>query len=170
MKIFKYITKKREAIKRKKISKDLILIGKKNVLDNGCGKYGSWNYDETPTLQITRIDKIYDQDSHKLEFKRNSFDIVVFSGVINYLENPVKAIEECYRVLKPKGFLLISSTNPSNIFKLLKGFKTETILLTLSGLKKMCQYVGFKIKFEQLIDFKFIQNKRKMMIYLICQK
>ncbi len=168
--IFKNITDKRKEIYRKRIVKDLISIRRKKVLDNGCGKYGSWDYNKTPTLQITRIDKIYGQDSHRLEFERNYFDIVVFSGVINYLENPVKALEECYRVLKPKGLLLISSTNPNGLFKLFKGFKTETMLFTLSGLKKLCKYVGFKIKFEQLIDFKFIQNKRKMIIHIICQK
>jgi len=170
MKIFQYIDNKRKEILRKRIIKDLILIAKRNVLDNGCGKYGSWNYNETPTLQITRIDKIYGQDSHKLEFERNTFDIVVFSGVINYLENPVKALKECYRVLKPKGLLLISSTNPNSLFKLFKGFKTETILFTLSGLKKLCQRIGFKIKFEQLIDFELVPNKRKMIMYLVGKK
>lgn len=170
MKIFQSIDNKRKEILRKRITKDLILIAKKNVLDNGSGKYGSWNYKETPALQITQIDKIYGQDSHKLKFERNFFDIVVFSGVINYLENPVKALKECYRVLRPKGFLLISSTNPNSLFKLFKGFKTETILFTLSGLKKLCLHAGFKIKFEQLIDFEFVQNKRKMIIYIICKK
>ena len=170
MKIFQYIDNKRKEILRKRIIKDLILIAKKNVLDNGCGKNGSWNYKETPTLQVTPIDKIYGQDSHKLEFERNSFDVVVFSGVINYLENSVKALKECYRVLKPKGLLLISSTNPNSLFKLFKGFKTETILFTLSGLKKLCQHVGFKIKFEKLMDFELVPNKRKMIIYMVCKK
>jgi len=170
MKIFQSIDNKRKEILRKRITKDLILIAKKNVLDNGCGKYGSWNYKETPALQITSIDKIYGQDSHKLKSERNSFDIVVFSGVINYLENPVKALKECYRVLKPKGLLLISSTNPNSLFKIFKGFKTETILFTLGGLKKLCQHVRFKIKFEKLIDFEFVPNKRKMIIYLVCKK
>lgn len=168
--IFKDITDKRKEILRKRIVEDLISIGRKKVLDNGCGRHGSWNYNKTQDLQITNIDKIYNQDCHKLEFERNSFDVVVFSGVINYLENPVMAIKECYRVLKPKGFLLISSTNPNNLFKLLKGFRKELVLFTLNGLKKLCQYVEFKIKYEQLIDFKLIRNKRKMMIYLICQK
>jgi len=170
MKIFQYITNKRKEFLRKRISKDLILIGKKKVLDNGCGKYGSWNYDETPDLQIIRIDKIYGQDSHKLEFKKNSFDVVVFSGVINYLENPLKALQECYRVLNHKGILLMASTNISSIFKLFKEFKKEIMLFTPKGLQELCRWVGFKIKFEQLIDFKFIPNKRKMMVYAMCQK
>ncbi len=170
MKLLKYINNKRKELLRKIISKDLILIGKKKVLDNGCGEYGSWSYDETPNLKIAQIDKIFGQDSHKLEFETNSFDVVVFAGVINYLENPLKSLKECYRVLNNGGILLLASTNISSLFKLLKGFKTETMLFTPQGLQKLCKDVGFKIKSEQLVDFKFVQNKRKMMVYTICQK
>ena len=38
-----------------------------------------------------------------LPFLDNSFDLVVHSDTLEHINNPVKALSECYRVLKPKG-------------------------------------------------------------------
>lgn len=48
----------------------------------------------------------------KLPFKDQSFDTVIMSGVIEHLENPMKALEECKRVLKEDGRLLLETPNP----------------------------------------------------------
>ena len=42
-------------------------------------------------------------DVRKLEFQSGSFDIVFSHGVIEYLEDPVQAFQEIYRVLKDNG-------------------------------------------------------------------
>ena len=39
----------------------------------------------------------------KLPFKNNSFDFVLCQGVMHHTTNPVKAVKECYRVLRKGG-------------------------------------------------------------------
>ena len=50
-------------------------------------------------------------DAQLLPFKNNSFDTVVCSEVIHYLENRRKFCEEGYRVLRPGGKILIMVIN-----------------------------------------------------------
>jgi len=39
----------------------------------------------------------------KLRFQDNSFDMVISTGMLHMLKNPVRVLEECYRVVKPGG-------------------------------------------------------------------
>lgn len=62
----------------------------------------------------------------KLPFKSNTFDVVSANQIIEHLINIDLFIEEIYRVLKPKGYLLISTENLSswhNLFALLLGWQ-----------------------------------------------
>lgn len=62
----------------------------------------------------------------KLPFKANFFDIVSANQIIEHLLNIDLFIEEIHRVLKPKGYLLISTENLSswhNLFALLIGWQ-----------------------------------------------
>ena len=49
---------------------------------------------------------------YSIPFKENTFDTIVLSGIIEHLENPLKALKECNRVLKPNGKILIETPNP----------------------------------------------------------
>jgi len=48
--------------------------------------------------------------SEHLPFKANIFDCVHMKSVLDHFQDPYIAIKEVYRVLKPKGILIISST------------------------------------------------------------
>lgn len=50
-------------------------------------------------------------DAHKLPFEDNSFDVVILFEVIYYLAQPEKFLEECRRVLRKDGVLLICTAN-----------------------------------------------------------
>lgn len=51
-------------------------------------------------------------DVEKLEFKDDSFDFIISEGsVLSFLRNPQQALNEFYRVLKPKGKALLSVQN-----------------------------------------------------------
>lgn len=50
-------------------------------------------------------------DSHKLEFKDNTFDLILSRNVTWTLVDPVKAYKEWMRVLKPNGTLLVFDAN-----------------------------------------------------------
>jgi len=58
--------------------------------------------------------------AEKLEFSNNSFDTVVMLAVLEHLpiNSEKKALEEIYRVLKPNGYLILS-TPSKNIFSIL---------------------------------------------------
>jgi ubiquinone/menaquinone biosynthesis C-methylase UbiE len=46
-------------------------------------------------------------DADKLRFEENSYDMIVSTGAFHELKNPVKVLNECYRVLKPGGEVFI---------------------------------------------------------------
>ncbi|MBT3814209.1 class I SAM-dependent methyltransferase [Candidatus Woesearchaeota archaeon] len=45
-------------------------------------------------------------DSEKLNFEDNSFDVIVNTGLIQYLDNPQKTIKEMHRILRPGGIVV----------------------------------------------------------------
>jgi len=50
-------------------------------------------------------------DGHALPFTEKSFDVVILYEAIYYLEKPESFIEECMRVLRPGGVVLICNPN-----------------------------------------------------------
>ncbi len=56
-----------------------------------------------------RPDNIYVKASvENLPFPKNTFKKVIFTHVLEHLTNPLKAISEIYRVLKPRGKLFLA--------------------------------------------------------------
>lgn len=124
----------------------------KKILDAGCGSGELMQiltlrgYDLTgmdmshEMLDLTRkkISAVTDSEETRLvsgdiesiPFDNGSFDIVTTAGVIEYLENDDKVLEEFNRVLKQDGMLVISITNKysynlmlDNIFEYFRGKK-----------------------------------------------
>lgn len=50
-------------------------------------------------------------DAHSLPFEDNLFDCVLLTEVLEHLYCPYRALEEIHRVLKPNGFLILSTPN-----------------------------------------------------------
>lgn len=50
-------------------------------------------------------------DAHKLPFSDASADVILILEALYFMENPVTVLEECHRVLRPGGSLLISVNN-----------------------------------------------------------
>jgi len=50
------------------------------------------------------VDQVYFEvgDGNKLRFEDNTFDLVISSGSFHHWKNPVRVLNECYRVLKPE--------------------------------------------------------------------
>lgn len=59
--------------------------------------------------------KKIDIDSQKLPYPDNTFDIVIASEILEHLFYPEKLLKEAARVLKSKGFLLITFPNSSSL-------------------------------------------------------
>lgn len=60
-------------------------------------------------------------DVMKLRYKDNSFDCVVFLEVIEHVENPMKALSEIWRVLRPGGYLVLSTPNGASYIRFIYG-------------------------------------------------
>jgi ubiquinone/menaquinone biosynthesis C-methylase UbiE len=50
-------------------------------------------------------------DAHLLPFRASAFDAIIFFEAIYYLTDAEKFLDECCRVLRPNGFILICSAN-----------------------------------------------------------
>ena len=46
-------------------------------------------------------------EAHALKYHDNSFDVLFMSHLLHHLDNPAAVIDECQRVLKPSGVILI---------------------------------------------------------------
>jgi SAM-dependent methyltransferase len=57
-------------------------------------KLGDYTFAEYPQIDI-----------HNLPFPDSHFDLVVHSDTLEHVQNPIRALKECYRVLKPGGAL-----------------------------------------------------------------
>jgi len=85
--------------------------GKSRILDVGCGSSTIL----PAGFQVTRCDlnpdHLPDLECSALELtvENGSFDAVVHSWVLEHLEDPVRALDECYRVLKPGGVLYLTT-------------------------------------------------------------
>lgn len=55
-----------------------------------------------PLFQPSRYPEV---DMRNLPFEEGSFDLVVHSDTLEHVEGPIRALSECYRVLKPGGAL-----------------------------------------------------------------
>jgi ubiquinone/menaquinone biosynthesis C-methylase UbiE len=47
-------------------------------------------------------------------FANETFDVVISSQVLHHMANPQKALQEIFRCLKPRGYLLLAETVENN--------------------------------------------------------
>lgn len=59
--------------------------------------------------KVSDVDGLFMMDIHESAFASESFDAVVGHQVIHHLNNPLKALKEIYRLLKPGGYALFST-------------------------------------------------------------
>jgi phosphatidylethanolamine/phosphatidyl-N-methylethanolamine N-methyltransferase len=60
-------------------------------------------------LSLTNVEMLEVMDAQKLSFPDGSFDVVVASHVISTVPNPEAALDECARMLKPGGEMILIS-------------------------------------------------------------
>ena len=52
---------------------------------------------------------VFSGDAENLAFTPETFDVVLASEVVEHLWNPQKFLDDAYRVLKPKGYLILEA-------------------------------------------------------------
>jgi ubiquinone/menaquinone biosynthesis C-methylase UbiE len=81
----------------------------------------SRKYDQlyTSDLKFTQLNFGHHGLRLHLDFKDNYFDKIIASLFISYLFNPDEIFHDFYRMLKPHGFLLVSSMKPDSDISLI---------------------------------------------------
>jgi 2-polyprenyl-3-methyl-5-hydroxy-6-metoxy-1,4-benzoquinol methylase len=138
----------------------MISVGGKNlnVLDVGCGdgvlsepiaKQGNivTGFDLptiTPMAHKRGISNVFSGDAENLAFKSEIFDVVLASEIVEHLWEPQRFLDDAYRVLKPKGLLILEA--PDGV----------------EGLRYDAHKNWFSIeKFQHMLDKKFVLLQSK---------
>ena len=133
-------------------------VREKQILDAACGpgKYAQilqsngahvTGFDSSPQMieyaKKRNNDKgsffVHDLESPLHMFKNGSFDIVLCALAMHYVEERNFTIQEFYRVLKPKGLLILSIEHPFFEYRYFKSkvyFEVEPVQCTWSGFGK----------------------------------
>ncbi len=91
-----------------------------------------------------------------LDFESCSFDKILCSSVIEYIDDPEKAICELFRVIRPDGILIVSVPNRFSLIRLAQKFIRN--IFQISG-KDYYQYLSFSKNVYYLADIKRLLNK-----------
>lgn len=59
-------------------------------------------------------------DAEKMPWSKNSFDVIFHQGVLEHFKNPQQFLKEQYRVLSPKGIVLIDVPHKWNVYTIYK--------------------------------------------------
>lgn len=87
-----------------------------------------------------------------LPFRSNFFDVVIANQIIEHVHNVDFFVKEIKRVIKPNGFLIVSTENLSswhNLFALLLGWQAFSqhisTLANIGNPMRMANYTGYNI-------------------------
>lgn len=124
------------------------------VLELGCGNASLWlrNIDRIPkNCKITLTDisegmiedarqnlgeyskkfKFNQADAQNIPYEDNSFDLVIADHIIYHISDKQKALSEIKRVLKPHGYLYLSTIGKNHLIELrelLREFKSNIVI------------------------------------------
>ena len=76
-------------------------------LDIGCGISKKNNYLGVDKLSLPGVDYVHDLDTFPYPFKDNSVDEIWMDQVLEHLNDPVKVVEELFRICKDKTKIVI---------------------------------------------------------------
>jgi ubiquinone/menaquinone biosynthesis C-methylase UbiE len=120
--------------------------------------------------------KIQQADCYDIKFSDSTFDSVQMANLIHVVADPLKAINEVYRVLKPNGTLIITSFTMDGmrffdklqmIYKYLKTVGKPPTAGTRFGLKSLTEFVarnGFTV-----LESKMVGDTSKA-IFIVAEK
>jgi 2-polyprenyl-3-methyl-5-hydroxy-6-metoxy-1,4-benzoquinol methylase len=91
---------------------------------------------------------------HKISVPSNSLNVITMLAVLEHLKHPADIVEECYRILKKDGVLLVTVPSPNSrplleLFAVLGLVRKKMIeqhenYFTRNQLMTLCKQVGFR--------------------------
>ncbi|MFQ5406001.1 MAG: HAD-IA family hydrolase [Candidatus Micrarchaeia archaeon] len=132
----------------------------KKVLDVGCGAgwylkkisgydvlcYGvdvSQGYVEQAKKFTNGKVKVVKASALELPFEKGSFDVVLMTEVVEHTVSPLKALRECFRVLKKGGFLIVTAPNSFSVLEQIPKIKAG---LNKRRFEHLCGFTSFSFK------------------------
>ncbi len=112
------------------------------------------NYDHN-SLQYDRLEATWE----KLPYVDDTFDCVIYSEVLEHLyESPIKMLQEIYRILKPKGLLILSTPN---VMKLENKVKFLLNINIYQDIERYCHNPRHSLHFREYTekDLKILLTK-----------
>jgi predicted SAM-dependent methyltransferase len=73
----------------------------------GCGNDWKVGYINVDIVDLKGVDMVEDLNQFPYPFPDEYADEILMKDVIEHLDNPMKVIQECWRILKPEGILKI---------------------------------------------------------------
>lgn len=89
-----------------------------------------------------------------LPFKDSSFDTIVMNEVIEHFKKPKPVLLDCYRILVPKGKIVIST--PAKSFFAHDLTESHFSEMTQKELKKLVEECGFKVIIQEVNGITFL--------------
>lgn len=150
------------------------IMKNKTVLDLGCGAGRLCLYASKYAKHVTGIDYIdkaieYSNKFAKMcniknidfllgdidSFKEDKYDVIMMAEVLQHVDNPLKTLKKCKKLLNKNGYLIISIPSFNNfrgtvwltlqsLFNLPMSL-TDTFQISADDMQSMCQKTGFKI-------------------------
>src|SRR5207248_2213229 len=94
-------------------------------------------------------------DACSLTFEGGTFDLVIAIGVIPWLDQPLLAMQEMARVIKPGGYVILTADNQSRLNILLDPWLNPALAPLKRSVKDALQRVGLRHQSPNEIDSHF---------------
>ena len=160
-----------------KLSKYLFDIvnmkGGLSLLDIGCGrgevskgfKNLGINVFSTDLLPSKYYKDVISNSEKNIPFKDNSFNIIFCKSVIEHFYNPEYFMEECHRVLKPNGKLILMTPDWHSQMKIFYDDYTHRQPYTVEAIKDLFKIFDFKpLKIEKFYQLPILWKYPKLKI------
>ena len=108
--------------------------------------------------------KIRPADAEKLPYKDKTFDYAVFIVTLCFVKNPLKALKEAYRILKPGGMVIAGIIDKNSRLgrkyrKKKSVFYENAVFFSVRELKGLIKSAGFEV--TELYQTLFPGNDKK---------
>jgi len=77
-------------------------------LDLGCGSSKKAGFTGVDSLQLPGVDIVHNLTTYPYPFEDNTIDEIWMDNVLEHLVNPLRVVEELYRICKPGAKIYIS--------------------------------------------------------------
>jgi len=100
-----------------------------------------------------------------LPFKNLSFDIVVMNEVIEHLKKPEFVLNECYRVLKKNGKILITTPVYHFLTKNMEGKESHFSEMSVKEIRALIAKTGFEILIHEANGIFFLYPLLELFLF-----